>query len=883
MLISDLKRIFPITLLLIIVLAVYSPARGADSLWVSYGLEGERIRTLAQPPGEPAIIYAGTEDGDIYKTTDSGKTWDLLNTVFSQAMILAIAVPSNMPNTVYVGTSIGLFRSVDGGKTWLDASSGITNTYVQALAIAPNRPMTLYAGTSGSGVFRSDDGGQSWSPVNIGLAQTNVQVVAVHPVKSLEVYVGTWGGGIYKSIDSGSTWNQVNLGLSNLKIRSLAIDPRNGEIVYVGTDTSSAGGVFRSTDGGKTWKLMNIGIPQSERLFFQSLVIDASGGVVYAGTNGGVFESLNNGEAWTAISSLSDQHEVLSLAQSSSENVLVYAGIDNGVIALTRGHSLEIVQQSPPTPVHADSQATDFKNLSQTESSAQKASVDLSSSHEAIQSKRVSRTVVSGKPGVVYAGTWGKGVFQYTEERDTWSPRNRGLTGSFIQALAVDPSDSTIIYAATADSGVFITRDKGMQWESINEGISTTTINTLAIDPSSPQTVYAGTDYGVFKTTNQGKSWRRTGMDMVDRQVHGLVINPDQSNTVFASTYGGIYKTTDGGNYWMFLYTGLEQADVEPLTLDPSDQSTIYAGFFRKGVYKSTDSGQDWFNVSIGLEDNTIQTLAVDPAEAGTIYAGTLNGIYKNTSSGGSWSHISRGLPDTTVQAIAIDTGVPATVYAGTLEGVYKSKDHGMTWLSCNSGIPYYTTVKALTIAPSGTVIIEKQHDQGKLASSTDISSLSQSERKDSSRKPADQVIGLPAKQQGRGPIKSGIIIDSFEPGSDSFSIIMSPCEGLGSETVDLYNKTIYVEVGPFFSGYLIGNLFEEQGRGFIYRSESGGKQEYRLVPQEEAILILAKDIELSGVKNPINVKVRVGDWICSSVADWKPGAMSNASKFQLP
>jgi hypothetical protein len=209
-----------------------------------------------------------------------------------------------------------------------------------------------------------------------------------------------------------------------------------------------------------------------------------------------------------------------------------------------------------------------------------------------------------------------------------------------------------------------------------------------------------------------------------------------------------------------------------------------------------------------------------------------------------------------------------------------------MTWHSLNRGIPSSTAVRALVIAPSITTAASEHGKPGLSAkegySSEPANSLKEQQPQDTQALPPASTS---TQQAGviSWLIKSGIIVDSFEPGTDSFSIILSPCAGLRSATQDLSGKPVYVEVGPFFSGYLTGNLFEEKGEAFLYRYKDVGKQEYKLVPEKDEILILAKDIELSGIKNPINVKVRVGDWICASVGDWRNETITNASKFQLP
>src|SRR5207237_7051189 len=89
-------------------------------------------------------------------------------------------VPST-PATLYAGTDDGgMFKSTNGGVSWTAVNSGLTNTSVYALAIDPSTPATLYAGTFGGGVFITNNGATSTTVNNYSLTN-NVHVsLAVH-------------------------------------------------------------------------------------------------------------------------------------------------------------------------------------------------------------------------------------------------------------------------------------------------------------------------------------------------------------------------------------------------------------------------------------------------------------------------------------------------------------------------------------------------------------------------------------------------------------------------------------------------------------------------------------------------------------------------------
>lgn len=194
---------------------------------------------------------------------------------------MALAMNQQNPDTLYAGTTDGVFKTINRGDLWLPASSGLTETDLRSLAIDPLLPDTLYAGTFGSGVFKSTDEGDSWQAANTNMTTAFVYALAIHPITTTILYAGTFHG-VFKSMDGGDHWSQV--GLSNQWITALAIDPNHPGTIYAGANSS---GVYKSLNDGGTWEAMNAGL---NNVFIRSLAIrSASSTPIYAGTLGGVF------------------------------------------------------------------------------------------------------------------------------------------------------------------------------------------------------------------------------------------------------------------------------------------------------------------------------------------------------------------------------------------------------------------------------------------------------------------------------------------------------------------------------------------------------------------------------------------------------------------
>jgi hypothetical protein len=203
---------------------------------VVYTSVSGRITATAADPTDPSgnTIYAGSQNGGVWKSTDGGANWTPLTDFVSDQSgnpinvpVGAIAVAKTSPKTVYVATGdgndlpdtlggIGVLKSLDGGVTWAVVGNSPTilaNARVTAMAVDPNNANIVYvavaSGGQGPGVYRTLDGGQTWTNI---LSTANM---------------ATWG-------KSGTTlandFPSVQLG----SVTSLVLNPFNSNHLTIG-------------------------------------------------------------------------------------------------------------------------------------------------------------------------------------------------------------------------------------------------------------------------------------------------------------------------------------------------------------------------------------------------------------------------------------------------------------------------------------------------------------------------------------------------------------------------------------------------------------------------------------------------------------------------
>src|SRR5919106_4537198 len=483
-----------------------------------------------------------------------------------------------------------------------------------------------------------------------------------------------------------------------------------------------------------------------EGAFISALVVDPMHPkTVFAATlEAGVFKSSDGSRSWRALSIAPTASRVDAVAIAATDPQTVYAGTGDGVFKSTdrgaswqaanaglfgeetaeeRDHRLTegyvyglAVDESNPDIVYA---ATFGRGLFKTTNGgASWRNIGLTALGAVVLDPADPRTIYAGATGAYAGGIWSRsGVFKSTDGGMSWHAA--GLQGTNVDRLAIDPENPNIVYAGGED-GLFKSTDGGASWAAA--GLHGKTIEGLTLDAQDPETIYAGTyPHGIFKSTDRGRTWRTLKLG---QGANALALNPQNPATLYAGTEGGILKSIDGAASWRRLQVSIPKtADVTGLAVDPENARTMYASTvvwagsttaYDIGVLKSTDGGASWQAAGAGLGNPpNIFGLALDPLDPDTLYAGS----FKTTDGAVSWRSV--GLPaDASVYTLALDPKQQATLYAGTDEGIFKSTKAAGSWHAVNDGLTA-DIVSALAIDPHHRQTVYAGTDTG-LFRSTD-------------------------------------------------------------------------------------------------------------------------------------------------------------------
>ena len=163
----------------------------------------QTISVLDESPLRFGLIYAGTDDGRIWRTKDGGKNWsEIRNGGVPEKFVSRIVASQYDIGTVYMTQTgrrdddfqVYIWKSTDFGDTWKDISGNIPVGPVNVIREDPVNPEILYAGTDGA-VFVSKDGGNKWDVLGT-LPFSYVHDLAIHPRDNM-IIIATHGRGMW--------------------------------------------------------------------------------------------------------------------------------------------------------------------------------------------------------------------------------------------------------------------------------------------------------------------------------------------------------------------------------------------------------------------------------------------------------------------------------------------------------------------------------------------------------------------------------------------------------------------------------------------------------------------------------------------------------------
>lgn len=603
-------------------------------------------------------------------------------------------------NIIWAGSANGgLWKSTNAGELWQSVANDIPTLEISEVTINPANRDEMLIGTgvdrgqsvtlrSGIGVLKSTDRGLTWTLTSFSYNLSNAVAVSKiiwHPIDQNLIYMAA-SNGFWASTDGGDNWSVKRVG----RVSDIEINPASPNIIYAAFRQE---GIYKSIDGGENWNALANGLPSGPIVGLTSLTLcDSQPDVLYtsiANSNTweleGFFKTIDGGNTWS---------EVL-----NAPNVLCNPGGNTSCI----GWFVNKCEVSPLDP--------DLVFL---------AGIQMWRSDNGGMSwtwhDYFSNGIGYDNSGLVYVDTWDIGfdpvelntIYFFNDggiQKSTngglwWEKKNKGLVTAHIYRIASAPNDTTILVGGFQDHGLqkLDSNNGNTTWTrwSIDDGTQ------VIIHPSNSQIFYGSFFFGVHvKNSFGGENWLintipiQNGITESGKQFAPLEMDIQNPNTLYTTSVAKIYKTTNGGSFWNAVANIL---NIYTIAIDQVNSNIIYAHSYTGSgwsIWRSDDAGSNW----TGITHSSIPTwrvvdLEADPSNEGVVYA-VRNSAFQNsdhvkrsTDYGETWTNITNNLPDITCSAIAISPYNPEHLYLATDLGVFVSTNSGAQWDEYNDGLP---------------------------------------------------------------------------------------------------------------------------------------------------------------------------------------------------
>ncbi|MGB0933532.1 MAG: T9SS type A sorting domain-containing protein [Lishizhenia sp.] len=220
-----------------------------------------KVQTLEVSPNNDSVLYAGSPSGGLWKSTNAGDNWILLNDNLPLAGVSSIQISEVDTDLLYISCgdkfhkdqlSQGVFKSTDGGLSWQN-TTWTNTTETTDIALSKLNANLLFI-ASVNGLEKSTDGGGSASNV---ISNDTIYSVQIHPINENLVFACSKST-FYRSSDGGNTFQantalNVDYDLQKIEFDVSKINPN--EVALVGVSTNNhLDFVLKSTDFGSTFQ-----------------------------------------------------------------------------------------------------------------------------------------------------------------------------------------------------------------------------------------------------------------------------------------------------------------------------------------------------------------------------------------------------------------------------------------------------------------------------------------------------------------------------------------------------------------------------------------------------------------------------------------------------
>ncbi len=510
------------------------------------GVHGKSVRALAMAPSDPNILVVGALDG-VFRSNNGGESWQRISPENHAEIknIESLAIDPQNPNIIYAGTWHLPWKTEDGGATWHSISKGIAyDSDMFSIIVDPKDASVVYASAC-SGMYKSLNKAEYFHRLSLQLPHwaMRTRVLKQDPVRPSIVYAGTTGG-LWKTLDGGDKWTMVTD--DSVIVNDVLVDPNNPDRVLVATDR---GGVLASNDGFAHYTTSNRGFAHR---IIGGVVVDNKDpnrifvGVVNDKDLGGFFISDDSGATWRQSNRGLNDRDILSLQQAADG--VIFAGTNHGVFYLTslsgEWQPAEMIRGPLPQPEAKPATTTKSSRSGKSTARPRTTTAHKPAEH-AIPTDETPRIRAFDVAGETWYAATNEGLFVSIDHGRKWY-------GTVIEGetdfIAVNSFSNGAVSLLTPKR-VFLSQDQGKTWSDIAYPQYVTGLYSLSEMPDG--SLWLGTREGALHSTDAGKTWIHTLGGLPARNVFAVAYDPASQRLLATALHvHGVFQSKDGGQTW---------------------------------------------------------------------------------------------------------------------------------------------------------------------------------------------------------------------------------------------------------------------------------------------------------------------------------------------
>lgn len=494
---------------------------------------------------------------------------------------------------------------------------------------------------------------------SIGPAVTSGRVIDidVNPQDHSEYYVAAAHGSLWKTNNAGVTFEPIFDHQTSFALGAVTLDPSNPNVVWVGTGENNAhsnvipgDGIYKSEDGGQSWS--HKGLKESQHIG-GIIVHPENPDVVWVAAYGphrtsggqrGVFKTVDGGETWNHVLSISDYTGCWEIHMDPRNPDVLYT------VAHQRQRYLY-------TTISGGDESAIYKTTN-----GGKSWDRLKGGLPQKNVGRIGMDISPANPDVLYAVIHAKdanGIYKSTNRGASWSKQSSYMTSYpfYMQKLFCDTKDVNRIYAMDIFNQV--STDGGQTWKNLGEDKKHVDNHTLWIDPDDNRHMLSGCDGGVYETFDMGKNWDfKANLPLAEiykvtadnaKPFYNVYIGTQDNNSL-----GGPSRTINSGGItnadWYFTLGG----DGFETQVDWKDPNIVYSQYQFGNLYRyDKKSGERLYIKAYEVGDTSYRfdwdaALLISSHDNKRLYHGS-NKVLRTDDMGSTWTEFSpdltRGMP----------------------------------------------------------------------------------------------------------------------------------------------------------------------------------------------------------------------------------------------